>query len=295
MSINEIEITGSDMESGKNVAADWGYEEHIFPNPKYPFFIKKKYKKPDSKWVPHWHENPEIILIDKGKANISIDGELFYGKEGDVIVVNSSCMHRLYPVEGSVEYTVIIVSLLLFNDIDINVKAHRLETVIQDEEVNKVISSLLSDFKSEEPYSLAMTKANIISLLVYLFRNHESLEAHTGKERISSSRRLAQSAMEYIHLHYAEDISTATLAKKFAVSVNYLCRCFNQCTGFTVIDHLNYVRCTAAKAMLSNTDDSVSEVALAVGFNNLSYFGRQYKKFFGHTPSKTEKLPAEIN
>ncbi len=293
MSINEIEIIGEDIESGKNVAADWGYEEHIFPNPKYPFFIKKKYKQPESKWVPHWHENPEIIIIEKGKANISIDGELFYGKEGDVIVVNSSCMHRLYPVEGSVEYTVIIVSLLLCNDIDINAKLHRLETVIKDRFVNSAIEDVIDDYKSSEPYSLAKTKADIISLLVYLFRNHESKEAHSGKERISSSRRLAQSAMEYIHLHYAEDVSTATLAKNFAVSVNYLCRCFNQCTGFTVIDHLNYVRCTAAKAMLSNMDYSVSEVAQAVGFNNLSYFGRQYKKFFGHTPSKTEKLPAE--
>ncbi len=290
MNVKDYDAQVNEAECGRSVASDWGYEEHIFPNPKYPFFIKKRFKQPDSKWVPHWHENPEIILITKGKANISIDGELFYANEGDVVVVNSSCMHRLYPVEGPVEYSVIIVSLRLCNEIDIDAKCHHLNTVIQDKSVKTSIAEIIDDFAEEEPYYLAKTKADIISLLVYLFRNHESAEAFRGKERISASRRIAQTAMEYIHLHYAENISTATLANKFAVSVNYLCRCFNRCTGYTVIDHLNYVRCTAAKSMLANMDYSVSEVALAVGFNNLSYFGRQYKKFFGHTPSKTEKL-----
>lgn len=293
MSINDYDEIINDTECGSNVASDWGYEEHIFPNPKYNFFIKKRVKNPQSKWVPHWHENLELLYISKGKANISIDGELFYAKEGDTVVVNSSCMHRLYPLEGTVEYTVVIAALLLCNDIDIDIKNHRLATVISDNQVAEKIAELVEDYSGNEKYRLAKTKADLISLLVYLFRNHESHEKWNSKEHISAARRIAQTAMEYIHLHYAENISTSTLAKELAVSVNYLCRCFNLCTGFTVIDHLNYVRCTAAKSMLSNMDYSVSEVSAAVGYNNLSYFGRQYRKYFGHSPSKTEKLDSD--
>ena len=291
--MDNFEMNTDDLECGASVATEWGYEEHIFPNPRYTFYVKKRRKEPTSKWVPHWHENLELLRITSGKANVSIDGELFSAKAGDIVVVNSSCTHRLYPTEGPVEYDVIIAALAFCNDIDIDIKNHRFNTVITDEKANELVDNIVADYNSGEKFRLALTKSDIIRLLVHLFKNHESTEKRTSKEHVSSARRIAQTAMEYIHLHYAEDIGTSTIAKELAVSVNYLCRCFNLCTGFTVIDHLNYVRCTTAKAMLSNTRYSVSEVAAAVGFNNLSYFGRQYKRYFGYTPSKTEKVDVE--
>ena len=288
--MENIEINENDIECGVNVATEWGYEEHIFPNPNYNFFVKRRIKNPQSKWVPHWHENLEVLRITSGNANISVDGELFHAKEGDLIVVNSGCTHRLYPVEGTVEYDVLIIALPFCSDIEINIKNHHLSTVISDEGAYELVSKVVAEYNSATKLNLAMTKAALIELLVYLYRNHETTEVKNTRDHASSAKRIAQTAMEYIHLHYAEDIGTSTIAKELAVSVNYLCRCFNLCTGFTVIDHLNYVRCTTAKAMLSSMNYSVSEVAAAVGFNNLSYFGRQYKRYFGHTPSKTEKI-----
>ena len=85
--------TDNERESGK--VSDWGYEEHIFPDPRYSFFVKKRIKSPQSRWVPHWHENIELIYVVSGEANVSIDGEFRYAKTGDIVVVNSSCMHRL--------------------------------------------------------------------------------------------------------------------------------------------------------------------------------------------------------
>ena len=277
----------NERENGK--VADWGYEEHIFPDPKYSFFVKRRVKSPQSRWVPHWHENIEIIYIVAGEANVSIDGEFRYAKEGDIVVVNSSCMHRLYPIDDIVEYYVIIVSTKMCAELDINTKSDHLLPLISDNTARMKAESVVASFTSEEAYSLAQTKADIISLLVYLYLNFPSNETKTTRYHINASKHIAQEAMEYIHMHYTENITTSVLAKHLAVSVNYLCRCFNSCTGFTVIDHLNYVRCTAAKNMLTTTDYSVSEVCAAVGYNNLSYFGRQYKKFFGISPSRTEK------
>jgi len=280
----------NENEQGSGRVSDWGYEEHIFSDPKYSFFVKKRIKSPQSRWVPHWHENIEMIYIVKGEANVSIDGEFRYAKEGDLVVVNSSCMHRLYPIDSIVEYYVLIASTKMCAEIDINTKSQFLHPLIVDEGARKRAEAVISAFISEESYSMAQTKAEFISLLVYLYRNFSSDESKSTRYHISASKHIAQEAMEFIHMHYTEDITTSTLAKELAVSVNYLCRCFNACTGFTVIDHLNYVRCTAAKTMLSTTDYSVSEVCTAVGYNNLSYFGRQYKKFFGISPSKTERV-----
>ena len=278
----------NEQSSGK--VADWGYEEHIFSDPKYSFFVKKRVKSPQSLWIPHWHENIEIIYIVKGEANVSIDGGFQYAKEGDIVVVNSSCMHRLYPTDDIVEYYVLIISTKMCSEIDINTKSDFLSPLICDDEARRKAEDVIAAYRDTDSYRLAQTKANLISLLVYLYRNFASDEKNATRYHVNASKHIAREAMEFIHMHYTEDITTATLAKKLAVSVNYLCRCFNTCTGFTVIDHLNYVRCTAAKTMLSTTDYSVSEVCTAVGYNNLSYFGRQYKKFFGIPPSKTERV-----
>lgn len=271
------------------MVSDWGYEDHIFPDPRYSFFVKKRVKSPQSRWVPHWHENIEIIHIIKGEANVSIDGEFHYAKEGDTVVVNSSCMHRLYPIEDIVEYYVLIVSTKMCSELDIDTKANYLFPVITDKKASDIIRTITTDFESGEKYALAQTKAGLTTLLVYLYRNFVTDKKIATRYTVSASKHIAQEAMEFIHKHYSENITTSTLAKHLAVSVNYLCRCFNACTGFTVVDHINYVRCTAAKTMLTTTDYSVSEVCTAVGYNNLSYFGRQYKKFFGNAPSKTER------
>lgn len=280
----------NENEEGKTKVADWGYEEHIFPDARYSFFVKKRVKSPQSRWVPHWHENIEIMYIVKGKANVSIDGEFTYARPGDLVVVNSSYMHRLYPIDNEVEYYVMIVSTHMCAEIDINTKNEQLRSLITDDGARERAEAVIRSYSTDEPYRLAQAKADLISLLVYLYRNFKAEDKHGLRRHVTSSKHLAQEAMEYIHVHYAENITTSTIAKHLAVSVNYLCRCFSACTGFSIIDHLNYVRCTAAKTMLTTTDLSVSQVSAAVGYNNISYFGRQYKKFFGDTPSKIERI-----
>ena len=62
----------------------------------------------------------------------------------------------------------------------------------------------------------------------------------------------------------------------------------------TVIEYVNILRCKEAKRLISE-GQSVSEAAIASGFNNLSYFTRTYKKYVGELPSsnkKTDQPPA---
>ena len=55
--------------------------------------------------------------------------------------------------------------------------------------------------------------------------------------------------------------------------------------GISPLKYINEVRIKKAKVLLQTRDNSVSEVAMAVGFNDVNHFGRMFKKQYGITPS----------
>jgi transcriptional regulator GlxA family with amidase domain len=91
--------------------------------------------------------------------------------------------------------------------------------------------------------------------------------------------------MAYIHEHYAEPISREDLAQHLAVNERYLTRCFRQETGVTPIDYLLRHRIRQARALLEQGHLSVTDVAMATGFSDSSYFGRVFQREVGIAPS----------
>ena len=58
-------------------------------------------------------------------------------------------------------------------------------------------------------------------------------------------------------------------------------------TGF--IDYLNDYRLVMAERLLRSSDNSVLEIAVQSGFDNLSYFNRIFKRKYGTSPGKYRK------
>lgn len=63
-------------------------------------------------------------------------------------------------------------------------------------------------------------------------------------------------------------------------------RLFKEYTGKSPIGYRNALRLESARARLQSGEYNVSEAAESVGFSNLSFFTRLYKKQYGHTPKK---------
>ena len=61
---------------------------------------------------------------------------------------------------------------------------------------------------------------------------------------------------------------------------------FKKSTGSSFKEYLNMVRIEESKRLLSNTDFSIIDIAIAVGFEDQSYFSKVFKKFTGLTPKQ---------
>lgn len=95
--------------------------------------------------------------------------------------------------------------------------------------------------------------------------------------------------VEYMHAHYSENISSDDIAKVVGLSVSQLNRKFKSTMNSSPINYLLKVRIEKAIERLLKTDETITEIAFACGFNNQTYFNRQFKKINGLSPRDYRK------
>ena len=89
--------------------------------------------------------------------------------------------------------------------------------------------------------------------------------------------------------HSEEKFSLEKMAKALYVNGSYLLRTFKRYTGMTPLNYHHRLRCAKAKALLAQTDLSVSQVGEAAGFVSSSHFSHIFRKTEGCTPSEYRK------
>ncbi len=95
-------------------------------------------------------------------------------------------------------------------------------------------------------------------------------------------------AIYYVAQNYREKIQNIEVANLCAMSPFVFSRKFKDAFGLSFRDYIVRYRLRAACALLKNPGASVTEVAFAVGFNDVSYFSRMFKRHFGMPPSERQ-------
>jgi two-component system response regulator YesN len=103
------------------------------------------------------------------------------------------------------------------------------------------------------------------------------------------SNSIVQRLQEYIANHLHEDFSREDLASYVFLNEAYISRLFRKETGFSLSDYILQERMKKAAELLKGTNESVSQVAVNLGFGNFSYFARMFKRVYGVTPHEFRK------
>lgn len=96
-------------------------------------------------------------------------------------------------------------------------------------------------------------------------------------------------ALIYIDNNYNRDISLQSAAELVSLSSYYFSRLFKKEVGVNFSDFLKLKRLNSAKRMLADTDKSIMEISLSVGYQEQSYFSKVFKKATGQTPRDYRK------
>lgn len=89
---------------------------------------------------------------------------------------------------------------------------------------------------------------------------------------------------QYVERHWSEKLTLHRAAEIVALDPSYLSRFFREMMGCTFRDWNRAIRMEKAKRLFDERGDSVRAVALAVGYQDLTTFGRAFKRYVGTSP-----------
>ena len=91
--------------------------------------------------------------------------------------------------------------------------------------------------------------------------------------------------LEYIHHHYNETIELNTCAKRYHTSMSHVSKMFQKYFQTNFTSYVNNLRIKKAQEFLNETTLSIQEISGKVGYNNLNYFYKNFKKITSVTPN----------
>lgn len=137
------------------------------------------------------------------------------------------------------------------------------------EAISKIIYFNEQNYANAE----ALSSALIVRLLTIALT-----AAERGQETDSVLTQKLNAVHGYIERRFNEDITLEGLAAEFYISKYYLTREYKKIYGKTIFQHIINCRINYGKRLLRFSDKSVDEIAHLCGFNDQSYFVRQFKK-----------------
>jgi len=236
----------------------------------------------------HYHDNYELYILESGQHGYLLNSKFFHVYPQDVIMIPPNALHKSHKA-SNYKRTCIYFSEKFLREYFTEKTMRELLSCFQKDVISldkksffqiiKVISELK---KYEGNYNTYTTAQHLGSILMLLVEQKEN----TRKEPTFYSQEKITPILSYISQNYKDISNLDELAGHFFVSKSYLCRTFKKYTGMTIIHYINHVKIQHACEALLHTNDSITNIALSVGFSTSIYFCKIFKKLVGCTPSE---------
>lgn len=268
------------------------YEKKIISDKEFPVqMFVNRIDKPMVYCPSHWHEHLELHYVLQGEGVFFLNRKPFNVEEGDLIIINSNELHEGESSVKNFDALVIIFEMDAFSKEIANFNVIFQSHIKSDKHIQKLLTSIYQEEEDKKlGYKLAM-KGKIYELITYLLRNHviEKQSARENTKRNKNLKRL-NTVLSYIQDNYAEPIANKELADLIHVSEFHFSHIFKDSMGMSPLNYVNEVRLKTAYNLLEQKDMTISEIAIAVGFQDYNNFGRQFRKFYGLAPSQVWEL-----
>lgn len=255
----------------------------------------------------HFHPEVQVMIIVEGSGTQFIGDCIGSFNPGDVFLLGSNLPHVFRNDKKYYEQETVLkaknisiffdpgsfgekffslpeaypIQKLLLNSIrGIRVKG----------ETKRMITALAQEMLSMEGFDRLIQNFAILNLLS---RSKElellSSIGFDGPQKDSDSKKI-NDVFTYIMKNFSEEIKLQEAADIANMSVNAFCRYFKQHTRKTFSKFLNEIRVGHACRLLMEDNWNIRETAYACGYDNISYFNRQFKDIMNYTPSEYVKL-----
>jgi AraC-like DNA-binding protein len=261
----------------------------------------------------HSHDEIELQFVSKGTIELECNNERITATEGDIIFINKNIEHHaIFTNDNSELYSIIAHTNFILDFEQLELQNKYINPIICDNDFSYLLIKPAHPYYSlflspiEELIKLNLQQASGYELLSrayllqfwnVLYNVYHSISYNTKyfvpgtslRTEIQDEQRV-RLACAYIYEHFSESITLEDISDSILVSKSECCRCFKRVCSLSPFEYLMKYRIVqATKHIQQNSTDSISDIAGAVGFNNISYFNKVFKKFMNCTPSQYKK------
>jgi AraC-like DNA-binding protein len=261
----------------------------------------------------HSHDEIELQFVSKGRVDVICNNERITATKGDILFLNKNVEHHaIFTNDNSELYSIIAHTDFILDFEQLELQNKYITPIVCDSSFTHLLikpahpyySQFLSSVEELIRLNVQQTSGYELLSRAYLLQfwnvlyivyssisyNTKHLLAGTSPRTEIQDEQRVRLACTYIYEHFSESITLEDISDSILVSKSECCRCFKRVCSLSPFEYLMKYRIVqATKHMQQNSTDSISDVAGAVGFNNISYFNKVFKKFMNCTPSEYKK------
>lgn len=254
----------------------------------------------------HWHQCCEILLVHEGQGNIVVNQKTYEMRPGRLFFFQPYQLHRVTADVS--EQTPYSRTLLFFDPhyldktlLGLPLHHAKFQALWRHQHTQTVIDLLpemdylqhiFNTYQSRRLPSKSLDRDEDITMLMLHIIEAISFaapsEALSGEHDAASSEyrpfSYSEQVMNWVEEHFAEEIHLEDIAESLHLSKYYLSRLFQRETGGSLSEYIIARRIKQACRLLYSSSLSIEHIAAAVGYPNVSYFIRLFKKVMGTTP-----------
>ena len=248
---------------------------------------------------PHTHDFIEIVYILSGSLIQNVDGTSYAMKHGDMLFLNYGCNHSFYSEQDfsyinicfspeTIERAIVtpqnafsLLSLTAFHEIRSSADSGTISFWGQErQEIEDILLSMLREYKAKETSWDSVMEHYLGILLAKMLRKTETSLLDSEKEQ------LWQDLSEYIETNLCTQLSLSALAAKCFYNPSYFSRIFKERFGMTLMEYIHRKRLELAMQLLTESDLSIDEISLQVGYSDRRSLSHSFSKYMNTTPSE---------
>lgn len=154
-----------------------------------------------------------------------------------------------------------------------------------DGSVRRIVQQMEREYTEHATGYMEMLRCYLTQLLVCAVRACDTRSPHNAVTKV----------VEYLKFHYAEPLSLATLSALVGYTPQYLSNLFHNEIGINIQTFLQRLRVEEASKLLTSTDLTITEIAAAVGYQDMRHFSRLFRQYQQLSPKEFRKAANSKN
>ena len=264
---------------------------------------------------PHDHLFLELVYVESGTVDHHCAGGVTQLQPGTIIVLRPHVWHAYLNPKNLVVLNCLIDPRFIqhfepiLSELPSTDELYRNHVTYQQEvpsfqyrpqrtkrlEFQTYFDQLIDEAEHQKPGWQASMTALTLKLLTTVARQCDLQPPIQSNLLSKQTLSRIEQVVNHLESHYQQQISLDELAAKVDLSPAHLSRTFKQKTGVGIVDFIHRLRCEEACRLLRLTDQSISRIAMRVGYDELAYFSRCFRKQIGYSPRSYRQIGNEMD